>query len=388
MKIKRYMGKTTNEAMHKLKRELGTEAIILHTRKIKHPGLLGFFKKPLIEVVAALDDEKNNHNTIPEAKSNKVQKNNYTNNLKPSEAKENFTINREDDVSNISTEISNIKKLLVDTISNIESSKSSTENSLPDNLIYFRDKLVSNGVERHIAIDILSKISNKFNINNKDVDALSVIIKQYISSYLGEPSPIELDNNQKVVFFVGPTGVGKTTTLAKIAASFILKGKENIGLITADTYRIAAVQQLKTYSEILNIPLKVLYEVEEIYSLLSNFKDKDIILVDTAGRSHKSKENMEQINALIDSVSNKEVYLVLNATTDISIIRSIVKQYDFIDNLKIIFTKIDESENIGVILNTKYYFNIPISYITIGQNVPEDIQIADIQQLSGILIGE
>jgi len=164
MKIKRYMGKTTKEAMHKLKRELGTEAVILHTRKIKHPGLLGFFKKPLIEIVAALDDEKADESKFSHIELNKAQKTNYYNTSHSTEIKKNLTIKKEEESSDISAEISNIKKLLVETISNIENNnKSSVEDALPDSLTYFRDKLISNGVEKHIAIDILSKVNNKFN---------------------------------------------------------------------------------------------------------------------------------------------------------------------------------------------------------------------------------
>ena len=160
-----------------------------------------------------------------------------------------------------------------------------------------------------------------------------------------------------------------------------------VGLITADTYRIAAVEQLKIYADILGIPVKVMYEIKGIYESLSKFKDKDVILIDTAGRSHKNKEQMKELKELIYTVKNKEIFLVLNIGMDIENIVSVVNQYDFVDDFKIIFTKVDESESLGNILNAKYYIDKKLSYITTGQNVPDDIEVLDVEKISEGLIG-
>lgn len=209
-----------------------------------------------------------------------------------------------------------------------------------------------------------------------------------LSKYLGKVSPISLDGKQKIVFFIGPTGVGKTTTLAKIAAQYALVNKNKIGLITADTYRVAAVEQLKTYSEILNIPLKIIYEGHEIVDAIKDYYDKELILVDTAGRNHNSKDKIIELTEMLAHVSNPEIFLVLSSTTNYNAIVKIIEKYSEINDFKLIFTKLDESENIGVVLSTKYNFDNELSYVTTGQSVPEDIQLVNIEEVVKTLLKE
>ena len=187
--------------------------------------------------------------------------------------------------------------------------------------------------------------------------------------------------------FVGPTGVGKTTTLAKIAANYLLDQKKTIGLITADTYRIAAVEQLKTYAEILGIPITVVYTPAEIKEAISMYAGKDMILIDTAGRSHKNKAQFEELKALITAAEADEIYLVLSATTSSSNCREIIKSYSFLTNYKLIFTKTDEAPMPGIILNARYLTGKSLSYITTGQSVPDDIEVANIDKITKNLIG-
>ncbi|MGF7057149.1 flagellar biosynthesis protein FlhF [Brassicibacter mesophilus] len=379
MKIKRFIGSNTQEAMYKLKKELGSDAIILHTRKIKKPGFLGIFKKSLIEVVAALDDENNVDNIDVRRTSTlneNVKKLSHTSSINNQSNKQNDDLGKE---------IKAIREMMKGIVDSLDTS---SIKEFPLELSNILKILQENGVDGEVAKEILIGINEQINFDNKEPKAVREIIRYNLKEYLGESSPITFNGKQKIIFFIGPTGVGKTTTLAKIAANLFLHHKCTVGLITADTYRIAAVEQLKIYAEILNVPLKVIYQIKDIYKSLSNFKDKDIILIDTAGRSHKNKEQMDEIRELIQSVNNKETYLVVNATTDIKTINSILKEYSFINDFKIIFTKADEANNLGIILNTKYYFKNQLSYITTGQNVPDDIEILDIDKLSRTLIGE
>ncbi len=423
MKIRRYIGNTTQEAMGKLRKELGSDAIILHTRKIKKPGVFGMLQKSLIEIVAAVDEEKKIENT-------KIQpKNGYNNSIKPSEkliTKDNFKKtygsfpqeNTERKYSNYTNEkTSDISKLInkeiiknpsiVQSNSNEEinneikklrgtmegfmksfESKLHKNFNLPDKLRYYKEVLINHGVNEIVANSILGNIDKHVNLDDKTDDEIKEIVRFNVTGYLGNPSPIRYNGQQKIVFFIGPTGVGKTTTLAKLAAYYTLEKKLDVGLITADTYRIAAVEQLKIYSDILNIPIKIIYEKKDFYEVLSNFKDKDIVFVDTAGRNHKDEEQMGEIKELLEVVKHKEIYLVLSSTTDLEGIKEILKQYEFVDDYKIIFTKIDEASSNGVILNTKFYTQNPLSYFTTGQNVPEDIEIANITKVGNQLIGE
>lgn len=168
----------------------------------------------------------------------------------------------------------------------------------------------------------------------------------------------------------------------------VLEKKYDIGLITTDTYRIAAVEQLKTYSNILNLPLEVAYNESDIYKSLNSFKGKDVILVDTAGRNHREINKDDMMLNILDSINNKETFLVLSGTTDYITLKSILDHYSILDNYKIIFTKMDEAEGFGNILNAKFLTKNPLSYITIGQNVPEDIEILDKEKVVRSLIGE
>ena len=184
------------------------------------------------------------------------------------------------------------------------------------------------------------------------------------------------EKKPKVIYFVGPTGVGKTTTIAKIASKFCVEEKKKIALLTADTYRIAAAEQLRTYANILEVPFRVIYTPEEILQSVAEFKDVDYILVDTAGHAHQNKEQKEAILGFIQSTDDsieKEVYLVVSATTKYRDLIGIADAYKDIDGYKIIFTKLDETTALGNLYNLRLYTGAPLSYITCGQNVPDDI---------------
>lgn len=362
MKVKRFTGESTKDVMSKVKQELGSEAIILHTRTIKKPKFFGIIKKEEVEVIAALDnlDDKKQVKDVADRSNEKLN-----------------------------TEIKKLNDSMKYLIENIEiKNKDEGQPHIHQQLLMYIDILKNNGVREEVALDIIGNIDKQINLNDKDEKTIRDIIKYNIKSYLGNPEPIKSTNEQNIVFFMGPTGVGKTTTIAKLASNFKLNQKQDVGLITADTYRIAAVEQLRIYADILKLPLKVIYEIKGIYESLSNLKDKDIILIDTAGRSHKNSEQMEELRDLIHTVKNKEVFLVLNIGTDIENIKSTIKQYDFVDDFKLILTKADESEKLGNILNIKFYTNNELSYITNGQNVPDDIEVLDIEKISEILIGD
>lgn len=356
MKVKRFTGETTVEVMNKVKQELGTDAIILHSRTIEKPKFFGLIKKQEVEVIAALDE------------------------------KQEVSVKKD---TELNTEIKKLNDSVKYIIENIDSKgEDREEKKISSKLIKFKDRLISNGVREDIANDIIENIDKQINLEDKDDNTISEIIKYNVKAYLGEVEPIRLTTDQRIIFFMGPTGVGKTTTIAKLASYFRLSEKKKVGLITADIYRIAAVEQLKTYADILSVPLKVIYEIKGIYESLSNFKDRDVILIDTAGRSHKNVEQMDELKQLITTVKNKEVFLVLNIGTDIDNIRAIIDQYGFVDDFKIIFTKSDETDKLGNILNTKFFVDNKLSYITTGQNVPDDISVIDTEELSKKLIGE
>lgn len=386
MKIKRYMGKNTQEALMKVKMDLGNNAIILNTKKVRQKGIKKYFTSPMIEVMAAIDDDASK---IKERELTKVMPI-----PEPTNLSKTILSQKEENITELENKVSNIEKVL-DKIMDAVSPENKNNNvnnvkdkeKLPQIFQLLYNNLIKNEVEQEIAQDIIKQVEKRSNPG--DINEATLVMRSVISSLLGKSEPINFrtDGNPTVILFVGPTGVGKTTTLAKLAASFMLTDNKNIGLITADTYRISAVEQLKTYAEILGIPITVAYSVTEIQNEIEKYSDKDVILIDTAGCSYKDKQKFDELKTLIETCMADDVFLVLSTTASSRNLKEIITHYNFIPNYKLIFTKVDETSAYGSILNTKCFSNKNLSYITNGQNVPDDIEVADVDELSKSLLG-
>lgn len=411
MKVKRYVAETAQEALQKVRSDLGRDAIILNTRKIRRKGIAGIFSKPLIEVVATIDSDLNNQPIPkqspirPAASQPAAQPINQTA-YKPAEPPvQNEAMNF---MNELNATIENNKKAEYATqkesaegkveISEIRSMinkvydavKPDYENGkLSDLAKSYLKILEDNEIDKTIISDIKEDIIDLLDSESQRNEAiLQGTIYSLLSNYMKDPEPFNFEKDKKVVIFIGPTGVGKTTTLAKLAANMVLSERKKVGLITSDTYRIAAVEQLKTYSEIIGVPLSIIYSPSEIQNAIKNYKDYDLILVDTAGRSHKDKYQLMELKSLINSSIDYEVYLVMSATTKFTDCIEIIKSYSFLDDYKLIFTKLDETSSLGVILNVAYITKKPLSYITTGQSVPDDIEVADKDRIVNCLLGD
>ena len=252
-------------------------------------------------------------------------------------------------------------------------------------------KLIDNEVDSRFADEIIGEIENSLK-KESNLDSILAAVYQKIILKLGKPKTITLGDKAKVLFFIGPTGVGKTTTIAKIASSFKIEKDAKVAFITADTYRIAAVEQLNTYASIIDCPVSVVYSVEDMNKSLTEYKDYDLILVDTAGRSHKAEAQMDELKAFIQEVALREdefdfeCYLTLSLTTKYKDLKSIVDKYDDVD-WAVIFTKLDETCSLGNILNVRMLTERPLSYTTSGQNVPDDIEVINEQGVAKQLLG-
>jgi flagellar biosynthesis protein FlhF len=252
----------------------------------------------------------------------------------------------------------------------------------------FYNNMIKNEVEPEYTKEIIEKVSVMLCDDENSNDAATVLYNEVFAA-LGQPEALTLrvDKKPTVVIFIGPTGVGKTTTLAKIAANHALEKNLKVGLITADTYRIAAVEQLRTYAEILGMPLSVLYSPTEMKKALDEYRDKDLILIDTAGRSYRNKGQFEELKELISESCADEVYLVLSSTTSIRNNKEIINNYSFLDKYKLVFTKTDETPALGIMLNSRIMTGKALSYLTIGQGVPDDIEVASVDRITRNLIG-
>lgn len=387
MIIKKFQASTETEAILKAKEEMGSAAVIMNMKTIKQRGLARFFKNDIVEVTAALE-EKINTDKVPTKTIDLVVKEQVLPEL------ENPKTNA------IEEKLNNLQNMLENKINNNEKepeekfeNKNEDENSV--NLKFIQlvyRQLIENEVDEKYANQIIGEIENSLK-KESTVDSILAGIYQKIILKLGQPKPIEInEKNRKIVFFVGPTGVGKTTTIAKLASYFKLEKKIKLALITSDTYRIAAVEQLRTYANILDLPLSVVYTLEEFNMAVKMFDSYDLILVDTAGRSHKNSEQCNEMFHLIEDCSineniKKEIYLVLSAATKYKDLIMINDVYKHLNKYNIIFTKLDETTCLGNILNMKLATNVPLSYVTSGQAVPDDIAIIDAQKIARNLLG-
>lgn len=250
--------------------------------------------------------------------------------------------------------------------------------------------LLDNDVNEKYVNQIMDE-AEKVTHSGSSVDYILSNVYQKLILKFGQPNGIEMEGKKpRVLFFIGPTGVGKTTTIAKIASKYKVEYEKKVAFLTADTYRIAATEQLKTYANILDAPMNVVYSAEELNRAVENINNYDLIFVDTAGFSHKNETQRIDIKNLIlglDEQYEKEVYLVLSATTKYKDLLEIVDSYAEIASYKLVFTKLDETTSYGNILNIRLYSGADLSYMTSGQNVPDDIEVFNSQMIVKQLLG-
>ncbi len=400
MIIKKFQADTETEAIMLAKEELGKDAIVMNIKTISPKGIYKLFRKAFVEITAAVDDTVTQQPaakkefTVPEKTGFKLNPNIiYDKNDSSLGGKEKKTAEEKNDATAIEKKLNSLQELLEKQLKDkqleekSEEKKKEGKNPIYVQLIY--NQLVRNEMDEKYVNQILNEIENKFKKDASIDDILSNVYQKIILK-LGQPQTVELlDNKAKLVFFIGPTGVGKTTTIAKIASGLKLNRKAKVAMLTSDTYRIAAVEQLRIYANILGVPMKVIYTEDEINEAREEFKDHDVILVDTAGRSHKNRGQRDDIEKLIHSVNeeDREVYLVLSATTKYKDLIRITESYSEITNYRLIFTKLDETISVGNIFNIKMLTNADLSYTTYGQNVPDDISKIDTQETAKKLLG-
>ncbi|NLL72045.1 MAG: flagellar biosynthesis protein FlhF [Clostridiales bacterium] len=388
MIIKKFQANTETEAIMLAKDELGKDAIVMNIKTVSPKGIYKLFKKPLVEVTAAIDDNISN-----KYDKGQIKKQTFPDIIYDESPQETVTeVKSVKDTFAIEEKLNNLQSLLEKQMEEKEENdKIKEENkAINKNLAYIQlvyNQLVVNEVDEKYANQIMKEIEGTLK-RDSSMDNILSSIYQKIVLKLGQPRTITINNVPKFVFFIGPTGVGKTTTIAKIASKFKIENKAKVAFITSDTYRIAAVEQLRTYANILGIPLKVIYNVEDLEESRKEFEDYDLIFVDTAGRSHKNREQRDDIEKLINTIpqEEREIYLVLSATTKYKDLIKITEAYATISNYNLIFTKLDETISVGNIFNIKMLTNAPLSYATFGQDVPNDIESIDAQSIAKELL--
>lgn len=377
MRIMKYQAGTEKEAMLLVKEELGSDALILEIKSVKPKGIFRWFRKPFVEVTAALDENsKDKKKTDREAEEFKA----FLSGL--SQKQREMEKQAQKQVTKTSEPLEEKKKSSPEALKE-EKEEPSSEQNIIRQVIY--EQLLENEVEEPLANKLLRELSG----NQEELsfeEGLNLVYRQIVEE-LSDVKPIVVEKGKaKPIFFIGSTGVGKTTTIAKLASIYTLVKKYKVALITADTYRIAAVEQLRTYANILDIPIKVIYKEEEIIDCIEEFSDMDLILIDTAGRSYQDTKHLNELKELLAQVEEKQVYLVLSLSTKNSDLKKTISAYHFTD-LSLIFTKLDETLAYGSILNLKHQTGKSLAYVTTGQNVPEDIAELDPYEIANKILG-
>ena len=436
MTIKKFQGKTEAEATARAREEFGDGTVIMNVKEIKPKGILRSFKSSIYEVTAAIEETEPPHaartvapapmqtptppvpvsapgninvaidEPIPIPRPEEVKEtfasveNAWASSLTQEEKEEpkKEIVMENNSSNNLEEKLENLQSLLEKKLAQpVEEQKEELPKDAPmdENLKFVKmiyGILLENEVDEKYVNQIMDEVE-KVMKKGASVDYILSSIYQKMILKFGQPQPIQLSEQKpRVVFFIGPTGVGKTTTIAKIASRFKVEKGKKVALFTADTYRIAAAEQLRTYANILDTPLKIVYSPKELNEELTMAQEEefDLVLVDTAGFSHKNEEQRNETRELIDQLSDefeKEVYLVLSATTKYRDLLEIADMYKENFQFKMLFTKLDETSCYGNILNMKLYTGADLSYTTYGQNVPEDIEIFNTQNIVKLLLG-
>ena len=409
MKVKRYEAPTLQEAVQSVKEDLGLDAVILQTRKFTRGGLFGIMGKEMVEVLAGLDGEDargaprpaprqapaNNTRRVPEAANfsgaaayaaASKKTNNPNNPGNPGENNNSFDRLRDE-----MRELRTMMKTMISQQQTVgPSAHRSDVQPFPQIFgdIYLR--LIENDVEVSVAQDIIRSLNEA--VPSQDIENAPVVrgyLERHLKRLLKVSGEIQLTHGSpKTVAFVGPTGVGKTTTIAKLATHYSLARRKKVGLITADTYRIAAVEQIKVYGDIIDIPVKVVYNADDMKMALDAFSDRDLIFIDTAGRSHRSAEKIQDLKDILSGHFPLEIHLTLNTNLRIKEMMGIAEAFRVLPYGHIVFTKLDEAATYGNILNVVSRTNAGVSYLCYGQSVPEEIRPATYELLVDLSLGK
>ena len=427
MQVKKYTASNMQEAIRQIKEDLGPRAIIVSTRKVrKGSGAFGMFGKQILEVTAARDEtskasEPKNYNGL--LQNQQTPASDYEKEItynapatprKPmggNESKLHFD-HLQDDITELKdlvqdlrkghrrqinddaslthlryelSELKNVVKSLLTQTSELRSEE------MHENLIALFQQLCANGVEDRFARRLIEEVNKK--IPKKEIPNYSYVkiyvARMFMQVLKIDPAVLEKSERKdpKVLTFLGPTGVGKTTTLAKIAGTEkINHPNKSIGLITLDTYRIAAVQQLQEYARIIKVPIRVVSDAAQMKHAIHEFRSKDLIMIDTAGRSQRDEVQMSELREILQQFPSFKNLLVLSSTTKDNDLVEITKRFSTVPLHGVIFTKLDESTSYGSIFNHAIRFKLPLTYLTTGQNVPDDIENATRERLIDLLL--
>ncbi|TBL77745.1 flagellar biosynthesis protein FlhF [Paenibacillus thalictri] len=443
MRVKRYVVDSMPDALQQIRTDLGKDAVILNTKEIRSGGFLGFFSKKKIEVIAATD---NSAAAAPAANSaaSQISKNiaavqrqvaamapavtspstpagvnPYAAAMKKPPAPVAIIDESKDSTQaklslfseqpspppkappvqqeqrSFAAPVHNEHVLLEEIKQMKEMMVKLSQQRMPANLPPVLQMLEEKLLHQEVDPQIVDQIIHSIQIEAEQQGAAEITesfamasVRRQLNELIRTGGSKNIAADTQIAHFVGPTGVGKTTTIAKLAAEQVLKYHRKVGFITSDTYRIAAVEQLKTYGTILNVPLEVVFSPQDLTRAFKQLEDRDIIFMDTAGRNFRNEMYVSELNALLQSKGKSETFLVLSLTTKYKDMRAITNNFTRFKLDKVLFTKMDETDTYGALVNLVKEFGLQLSYVTNGQGVPDDIIEVNEQHIIDLILEE
>ncbi|PAF32257.1 flagellar biosynthesis protein FlhF [Paenibacillus sp. 7516] len=448
MRVKQYIVETMPEAMLQIRKDLGSNAVILSTKEIKVGGMMGMFRKKRIEVVAAVEEEDKKEakkqiqnqvasvprSYVPEAYRQTARS--FVNEANQSESAAQVVEQRADEKrketaahaesiniesdrgygkfessmdykprpegadfsgssspsvqepnkqgqQELMSELKELKKMMTQL-----SRQNELADPVPEEFLFLRERLINQEVRAEVFESWFETVQTQLNAKELDENEIVQSVQKQILTFLEERIDAGILPGTRIVYVAGPTGVGKTTTIAKLAAEQMFKHHRKVGFITSDTYRISAVEQLRTYASILNVPLEVVQSPGDTQRAISRLQDCDLIFMDTAGRNYRNELLVSELQSLLAPVENSETFLVMSMTSKSADMFEITEHFSKYGLDKIIFTKMDETGTCGPMINLLHHFPLKLAYVTNGQNVPDDLLKPDPASLTKQLLGE
>ncbi len=395
MDVKYYRARSMQEALKLVRRDLGPDAAVLHTREVRSGRLRWLFGGRQIEVTAsasvnvpsrlpasakqpAADEIPSGAevSSLPEASQTRRS------HLPPAHEQDYRAKFRAD----LKNELGDLQSMVEDLC---RESRRSSRRELPESLFRLYTDLIDAEVSEELARELIERVCGDGNDGELDDAVLAKArIARMIENEIRVCGPIEVTSgHRRLVALVGPTGVGKTTTIAKLAANYRLREKQRVGLITVDTYRIAAVDQLRTYADIIDLPMEVVSTPREMRQAVARLSNLDLVLMDTAGRSPRDEVKIQELKSMLAEAEPDEVHLVLSGAASGPGLAKAAGKFAEVGTTSLILTKLDEATGLGGLLPLLRSCKLPLSYVTNGQNVPDDIQAADSRRLARVVLG-
>jgi flagellar biosynthesis protein FlhF len=401
MELRTYRAATMYEALALVRRELGMDAAVLHTREVRRRGFLGLWPgRREIEVTAScgvnVPSRLAARGRGDQAAAIETAASSATATVPPpsieSDALSTVSAPPHSPEGKLSQQVqgqlSTLQAMVKDLCRRSKCGDGGQDRDLPDELFRLFTDLLDVDLSEEVARGLVERVRGEFHDTGyEDPVLLKARVAGMIEAEIAVSGPIQVVPGRcRVAALVGPTGVGKTTTIAKLAANFRLKEKRRVGLITVDTYRIAAVEQLRTYADIIDLPMLVVSSPREMREAVERMSHLDLVLMDTAGRSPRDEVRVQELRTFLEEANADEVHLVLSSVAATRTLEETAQRFTAIGATSLILTKLDEATGLGSVLPMLRSSGLPLSYLTNGQNVPDDIEIAEPRRLAAMIL--